>query len=58
MGSQIELIAMVTNMQMSVFLFSQQEDGSRKRVHYEAKSIAEIKLDFYPKLRHFKEVHI
>ena len=58
MGSQIELIAMASNMQVSVFLYSKQEDGSRKRIHYEPKSIVEIKPDFYSKLRNFKEVDI
>ena len=28
------------------------------RIYYEPKSIAEIKLDFYPKLGYFKEVNI
>ena len=47
MGSQIKLVAVGTIMQAPVFLFSEQEDGSRKRIHYEPKSIAEVKLDFY-----------
>ena len=54
MGSQNELMAMATNMQ----LFSQQEDRSRKRIHYEPNSIVVIKPDFYPKVRHFEEVDI
>ena len=58
MWSQIKPIAVATNMQVPVFLFSQQEDGSKKRIYYEPKSIAEIKLDFYPKLGLFKEVNI
>ena len=57
-GSQIELRAMATILRVPVFLFSQQEDGSRKWIRYEPKSIADIKLDFHPKLRYLKEVGI
>ena len=55
MWSQIKLIAVAAIIQVAVFLFSQQEDGSRKRIYYEPKGIAEIKLHFYPKLGHFKK---
>ena len=57
-GSQIELIAVATILQLPVFLFSQQEDGSRKWIRYEPKSIADVNLDFHPRLRHLREINI
>ena len=56
-GSQIELIAVATILQVPVFLFSQQEEGSRKWIRYEPKSTADINLDFHPKLRYLREIN-
>lgn len=56
-GSQIELIAVASILQVPVFLFSQQEDGSRKWIRYEPKNIADINLDFHPRLRHLREIN-
>ena len=56
--SQINLIRVVTIMQVPVFLFHKEEDGSKTTKWYETKIITESELYVYPKLRDFKEVNI
>ena len=57
-GSQIELIAVATILQVPVFLFSQQEDGTRKWIRYEPKNTDDVNMDFHPRLEQLREIII